>query len=394
MVIFFLRIEFFDVEQTLVLKFFLLNTLIFIPLFFIFRVYQSLSRYFSINFIFDLFISTLVFMMILAVILFYFSPEGIPRSLSIIHPVFFMIIIILSRLFFVFLLNISTFSKKKNKTIIYGAGSLGNSVSKILIEKGEYEIIGFIDNNPQKIGRKINNIKIFSDKELEKIVKNYNVDLAVLSIKNILNENKNVIARLSKLKLKTEIADLNLNIKEEEINLRKINLQDIIESKKFIKSENYPEIKNQTILVSGAGGSIGSELAKQIIKSKPKTLILLDNSEYNLFKINRDINKLLDEKKLNVNTVSKLVSITDLSNLNNIFSEHKPDQVFHAAAYKHVSLVQKNPIESINNNVVGTLNIVDCSLNHHVSRFLFISTDKAVNPTTIMGKTKDLEKKL
>ena len=117
-----------------------------------------------------------------------------------------MIIIILSRLFFVFLLNISTFSKKKNKTIIYGAGSLGNSVSKILIEKGEYEIIGFIDNNPQKIGQKINNIKIFSDKELEKIVvKNYNVDLAVLS-KNILNENKNVIASLIKTKLKTEIA--------------------------------------------------------------------------------------------------------------------------------------------------------------------------------------------
>ena len=142
--------------------------------------------------------------------------------------------------------------------------------------------------------------------------------------------------------------------------------------------------------MSGAGGSIGNELVKQIVKSKPNKLILLDNSEYNLFKINRDINKLLNEKKLNVNIISKLVSITDLSNLNNIFKEYKPDQVFHAAAYKHVSLVEMDPIESINNNVMGTLNIVDCSINHNVTRFLFISTDKAVNPTTIMGRTKRL----
>ena len=183
MVIFFLRIEFFDVNHTLVFKFFLINSFIFIPLFFIFRVYQSLSRYFSINFIFDLFISSIAFMIILVSVLFYFSPEGIPRSLSIIHPVFFLIFIILSRLSFVFLVGISTSSLKKRKTIIYGAGNLGNLVSKILIEKGEHDIIGFIDNNIQKIGRKINNIKIFSDKELERITTKYNVDLAVISIK-------------------------------------------------------------------------------------------------------------------------------------------------------------------------------------------------------------------
>ena len=388
---FFLRIEFFDVEQILVFKFFLIASFIFIPIFFIFKVYQSLSRFFSLNFILDLLMSTLVFMVILIFILFYLSPVGIPRSLSIIHPVFFMIFIILSRLFFVFLVNISALSKKKNKTIIYGAGSLGNSVSKILIEKGDSEIIGFIDHDYQKIGQKINNIRIFSDKELSGIVKNYNVDSAVLSIKNISNENKkNIITHLSKLKLKTELADINLNIKEEEINLRKINLHDIIESKKFNKLETYEEIQNKVVLVSGAGGSIGNELVKQIVKSKPNKLILLDNSEYNLFKINRDINKLLNEKKLSINIISKLVSITDLSNLNNIFKEYKPDQVFHAAAYKHVSLVEMNPIESINNNVMGTLNIVDCAINHNVSRFLFISTDKAVNPTTIMGRTKRL----
>ncbi len=392
---FFLRIEFFDVEHTLVLKFFLLNCFIFIPLFFIFRVYHSLSRYFSINFIFDLFISTIVFIIILLFILFYFSPSGIPRSLSIIYPVFFMIFIILSRLFFVFFINISATSDRKNKTIIYGAGDLGNSVSKILIEKGNFDIVGFIDNNSQKIGRKINNIKIFSHKELDTVVKKYNVDSAVLSIKKISGESKKeIITNLSRLKLKTDIVDVNLDINEKEINLRKINLNDIIESKRFIKSEKYTEIKDQTILVSGAGGSIGSELVKQIIKSIPKTIILLDNSEYNLFIINREIQKLIDVKHYDIKIICKLVSITDLENLNDIFNEHKPQQVFHAAAYKHVSLVEKNPIESIKNNVIGTLNIVDCAINYNVSRFLFISTDKAVKPTTIMGKTKRLGEKI
>ena len=193
--------------------------------------------------------------------------------------------------------------------------------------------------------------------------------------------------------METKLADVNLNIKENEINLRKINLNDIIESKKFIKSEIYEEIQNQTILVSGAGGSIGSELVKQIIKSIPKKLILLDHSEFNLFKINHEINKIVSERKLKINIISKLVSITDQRNLNNIFIEYKPDQVFHAAAYKHVSLVEKNPIESINNNVIGTLNIVNSAINHEVSRFLFISTDKAVKPLRLWEEQKGLEKK-
>jgi FlaA1/EpsC-like NDP-sugar epimerase len=113
-----------------------------------------------------------------------------------------------------------------------------------------------------------------------------------------------------------------------------------------------------------------------------------------LFIINREIQKLIDVKHYDIKIICKLVSITDLDNLNDIFNEHKPQQVFHAAAYKHVSLVEKNPIESIKNNVIGTLNIVDCAINYNVSRFLFISTDKAVKPTTIMGKTKRLGEKI
>ncbi len=388
---FFLRIEFFDVQHSNVIKLFIISVFIFLPLFFSLRVYQSLSRYFSVNFIFDIILSTLLFVIILSSILFLINPIGIPRSLSIIQPVFFMISVIFSRLFFVFLINLPSSKPRGQKIIIYGAGTLGSSVSKILLEKGTYDIVGFIDKDKQKIGRKLNNIKIYSYDKLEEIVSNHSVNSAVISIKNLTEENKSkTINHFSKLRLKTELVDVNLNINKKDISLRKININDIIEKKSFVKSDTYPEIRNKNILVSGAGGSIGSELAKQIIKSSPKLIILLDNTEYNLFKVNMELKKLISDLELKINLVTVLASVVDSKRLDNIFYEYKPVQVFHAAAYKHVALVEKNPIDSINNNVIGTANIVNCASKHNVERFLFISTDKAVNPTTFMGKSKRL----
>ncbi len=178
-----------------------------------------------------------------------------------------------------------------------------------------------------------------------------------------------------------------------EQSLRNINLDDLVKKKNIKIPEIYNKIENKTILVSGAGGSIGSELVSQILINNPKEIILLDHSEFNLYQINLKSKKIIDDKKLNVHLIPLLVSVTNYERLESIFKTYKPSQVFHAAAYKHVNMVEKNPNDSIRNNVIGTKNIADVSLKYGVSRFLFISTDKAVRPSTLMGKTKRIGEK-
>ena len=147
-------------------------------------------------------------------------------------------------------------------------------------------------------------------------------------------------------------------------------------------------ITNKNVLISGAGGSIGSELSKQVLSLSPKNLILLDNSEFNLFSLKKDINKIIDLKKLSLKINFILGSINHLDLMNKIFKASKIDTIFHAAAYKHVDLIEKNIISTINNNIFGTYNMVNFANKYNVKNFILISTDKAVKPTNMMGKTK------
>ncbi len=393
---FLLRIDLLLVQNEFVFRLFLLS-LLFIPIFYISNVYNTINRYFSLLFLKDIVIGIFLYTVILLFIIVYINIDGIPRSLAIINPIIFFILIVISRITFAYFINLYEISEKKFKIIIYGAGSLGYKALKILTASKQYQVIGFIDKDREKVGRKINGIPIYNENEIKKIVKKNNINSAVIAINKMQNnEKEKIINNLNRLRLKTWIMDINmsLNLSNEQYNLRSININDLIEKKDFQISDTYTEINNEIILVSGAGGSIGSELVKQIIYSKPKIIILIDNTEFNLYRINLEANRIINLFGFKTKIIPKLVSIEDKAGIDDIFYEFSPKQVFHAAAYKHVDLVEKNTVESFKNNIVGTKNIVDASITFNVRRFLFISTDKAVKPTTTMGKTKRFGEKL
>ena len=199
-------------------------------------------------------------------------------------------------------------------------------------------------------------------------------------------EKKNIFLKLNKYNIKIKFFDALLNSEENELDLNLILKRNI----KFNFEKLSEEINQKTILVTGAGGSIGTELCKQIVNYKPTKLIILDHSEFNLYKINLYLKNYISKKSTDIDIISILGSITEKSLVKEIFKKYKPNKVYHSAAYKHVNIVEKNPLISIKNNFFGTLNLMNEAISNECSKFVLISTDKAVNPVNTMGASKRL----
>jgi FlaA1/EpsC-like NDP-sugar epimerase len=277
--------------------------------------------------------------------------------------------------------------------LIVGAGDAGALLVKEIKKHQQlnYYIVGLIDDDESKKGKIINDIKVLGGRDKiipichEKSVQEIIITMPSADFRTkteILN-----ICKSTKCKLKTipgiyEIVDEKVNISE----LRDVNIEDLLgrEPVKLSSDDIDKYIKGKTILVTGGGGSIGSELCRQIVKFKPEKLIVLDIYENNAYELQMELNYEFPE----LNKEFIIASVRDFNRLKEIFQTHKPDVVFHAAAHKHVPLMENNPTEAIKNNVIGTYNVVKCSHETGVKRFVQISTDKAVNPTNIMGATK------
>ncbi len=290
------------------------------------------------------------------------------------------------------LLNL--FRKRKDinlpKVYIYGAGSAGAQLAKSLILSRTHNIIGFIDDNKDLWGRTIIDIPINSIEILSKQNTFDHILLAIPSLNR--NERRKILKKLQIHKKSVfEIPSLEeLSLGKAVINnLRPIAIEDLLGREPFKINFDYlhNEFNNKNILITGAGGSIGSELSRQLMILKPKKLILLDISEENLYKINQELVQL---NKKSINLLPILGDNTNLNLLNKIFSENKINYVFHAAAYKHVPIVEFNPLQGIFNNVISTKNVCQCSEKHNIDKLVLISTDKAVRPTNIMGASKRL----
>ena len=280
------------------------------------------------------------------------------------------------------------------KILIIGAGSAGRIIIKELYKNPQLQKrpIGIIDDNKNKLGKKIYNIPVLgTSDDIEKIVKNYEVDEIIFSIAYIDNKRKTEIinrCRKCNCTIKTipgiyEIIDGKVDIKK----IRDVEIEDLLgrEPINININEISDYLENKTILVTGGGGSIGSELCRQIAKTNPKKLIILDIYENNAYDIQQELIR-NHKEKLNLEVI--VASIRDNKRLESIFENYKPDVVFHAAAHKHVPLMEKSPCEAIKNNVFGTQNVAVMADKYDVKRFVLISTDKAVNPTNIMGATK------
>ena len=285
-------------------------------------------------------------------------------------------------------------SNNNKRVLVVGAGSAGQMIINELKENPQLNKVpvGIIDDDINKIGRRIHHVKILGDtSQIKDIVEKQKVDEIILAIANVDKARKAQIiekCKETKCKLKTipgiyEIIDGKVDIKK----IRDVDIEDLLgrEPIKVNMKEMSDYIKERTVLVTGGGGSIGSELCRQIASFNPKHLIIVDNYENNAYAIQQELIRKY-ENKLNLSTI--IASIREYKRMDEIFNEYKPDVVFHAAAHKHVPLMENSPSEAIKNNIFGTLNVARLCDIYKVKRMVLISTDKAVNPTNIMGATK------
>lgn len=287
-------------------------------------------------------------------------------------------------------------SCKLKRTLLIGAGKAGEIFVRDVLKSSvkEFKPVAFIDDDYHKFGTEIRGIRVAgTTKDIQDVVKKYKVEHIIITMPSIEKSKlKDIIdmCLLTNLQISLIAQDNDSNFIKHNVysRLRPIDLDDLL-GREVVKIDDNllsSTLCGKCILVSGAGGSIGSELCSQILRYKPSLLIAVDNSEYNLFNLEQELkNNIVFD---NCNICYKLSDIKDELALTKIFKQHKPQIVFHAAAYKHVPLLQDQAIEASKNNILATKNLVLISMKENVDKFIMVSTDKAVNPTNIMGLTK------
>ncbi len=376
----------------------------------LFNIHKIVLRGFSLNQVFLLFIYSIgnSTFLILFIILYLQSPiyTDLFFNAEIVINDYLTNIIIFTALFFVGslfirLLYINFLSKdyltlnlERKKIVIFGAGNAGIQLLRSFDNEKSKSFICFIDDNPNLRNTVISGVKVLSRKDFEKFISVNKADeiwvaipsLSIIKLEEIVSYLSNFSDKILSL---PEINNLRFNSsfksRLSEANINNFLGRDEIRIKEDIYQQCY---KNKSILITGAGGSIGSELSFQIIKLEPKTIILFELNELALYNIERKI-KSLDEAK-SVNIISCLGSINDVNRIKSILQNYSIQVILHAAAYKHVSLVEENIVEGFKNNVIGTFNLISSVKDSDVERFVLVSSDKAVRPTNIMGATKRL----
>ncbi|MCQ9626474.1 polysaccharide biosynthesis protein [Cetobacterium somerae] len=281
----------------------------------------------------------------------------------------------------------------KKRVLIYGAGEMGATLIRetSFNKEFQYKIVGFIDDDLKKRGTYINGIKVLGEiNELEEIVEVKKIEILIITISNIEKiKIKNIVNRCKEQKIKVKIlpqvGEILSNSKLSN-QMRDVSIEDLLGREQIVINDNsiHKLIENKVIFVTGGAGSIGSELARQIAKHNPKKLIVIDVNENDLYFLELELKRKYKDLKLQ----SEICNIRENEKLDVLFKKYKPNLVFHAAAHKHVPLMEHNPEEAIKNNIFGTKNVSEMAIKYQTERFVLVSTDKAVNPTNIMGATK------
>lgn len=321
--------------------------------------------------------------------------QNYPRSLPVIATLIILVEMLGFRLMYRYIRRESIQKSKYNNALIIGAGDAGVVLSReLLSDRYNERVIGFIDDAKQKVGKTVSGIKVLgTTDDLEKIVEKYNINIAYISIVNASQkEIQNIIKKCQNINLKIKMMSYHQDKFDGKAQIRDVSIEDLLGRGEInLNNElinNY--IKDKVIMVTGAGGSIGSELCRQIVKYSPKELVLIDIYENNMYDLQQELkmqiyNKTIDE---NIKLTCLIASVRDTERIDEIVQTYKPFVVYHAAAHKHVPLMEDSPLEAIKNNVFGTKNIIDSCIKNSVENFVLISTDKAVNPTNVMGATK------
>ncbi|WP_371185673.1 polysaccharide biosynthesis protein [Thalassotalea maritima] len=320
-------------------------------------------------------------------------PVDLPRSVPFIYACFLLLFVGGSRLAVRYMAR-RPMRKQQENVIIYGAGASGIQLNNALRNSLEYQCIAFIDDDVMLHRLHINGVKVYPQAELAKLIERYGVNKVLLAVPSASQSQRAVILnKLEEFRIEMQaipaMADL-VSGKAKIDDLVEVSVEDLLGRDPVPPNVElmHADIKNKVVMVTGAGGSIGSELCRQIINQQPQTLILFELTEFALYSIHRELEVFIKEQGLTVDLYPLLGSVTEQSRLQKVMSSFAVNTVYHAAAYKHVPLVEYNVIEGVQNNVFGTLRCAQAAIDAGVETFVLISTDKAVRPTNVMGTTK------
>ncbi len=395
---FFLRLGAFpNLENAVIIPYFI-SIFFAIPVFYLSGLYRTIFRYSGWPAMLTVSKSIIIYGFLFSTCITLFGFRDVPRTIGIIQPLLLFFIVGGSRALIRFWIG-NLYRTRINKSnlpraAIYGAGNSGRELLLAIENNNKFIVSCFLDDDKDKQGRVLAGKKIYSPESLAFLVKNKNVSSLLLALPSIKPSKRiKIIRKVSKFNLAVRTIPNLVDIAKGNnsySNLMELEIDELlgrekVEPDKFLLKKN---IKDQIVMVTGAGGSIGSQLCREIIRIKPKKLLLLDSNEFSLYKIVNELTGLNQIETFEI--VPLLCSIKDKDNINSIFKTWKPNTVYHAAAYKHVPIVEHNLSEGLKNNVFGTINLAQASLKTEVDNFVFISTDKAVRPTNVMGASKRL----
>ena len=289
-----------------------------------------------------------------------------------------------------------THSRDKTRVIVYGAGQSGRQTVHSLFNGREYSPVAFVDDKVELWGTQIAGLRVFSPVELEKLIRDYGAKVLLLAMPSVSRGSRaNIIRRLEHLPVRIQTIPSMADIvagshsfnEVTEISIDDLLGRDAVPPDPELIGRN---IIDKSVMVTGAGGSIGSELCRQILAEEPSTLVLVEHSEYALFEIGQELARQKEATRSTVKIVQVLASVRDGARLETVIRDNRVQTIYHAAAYKHVPMVEENAVEGVRNNVFGTLELAKAALACGVESFTLVSTDKAVRPTSVMGASKRL----
>ncbi len=374
-----------------------------VPLFITFGLYRAIFRYAGWGALMAVVRACTIAGIVYALIFVAIGVPQVPRTIGLIQPVLLFLGVGASRAMARYWLGegyTALFRMgPRRQVLIYGAGSAGRQLAAALSNSDEMHVLGFVDDDRTLQGSVLNGLKIYPSDNVSQLIETLFIDDILLALPSASRRRRTEIVtaiRSSRATIRTLPGLIDLAQGKVTVNdLRELDIEDLlgrdpVEPDKLLLSRN---IADKTVLVTGAGGSIGGELCRQILMLKPKTLLLLEKGEYSLYTIHQELTTFLADHDVGgeqPRVIPLLASVQDGPRIQEIFRAWKPDTIYHAAAYKHVPLVEHNPGEGIRNNVFGTLTAARIAQEEGVSQFVLISTDKAVRPTNVMGTTKRL----
>ena len=395
-VAFYLRIDQTGLPQAQQSYVYLLSPLLAIPIFVRFGLYRAIFRYTGMAALATTAKATVLYTLLFFLALLFFKWEGVPRTLGLIQPLLLLLLVGTSRAMARFWLA-GWSSKARHaagRLLIYGAGETGVETASALSIGRQFVLLGFIDDDKAKAGRSINGVDIMAPAEVANAVQRMGVTDILLAMPSLERARRNeIIASLRELPVHVRTLPGMVDLASGRVTIgdfQELDVEDLL-GRPPVPPDSTLLARNlagKVVLVTGAGGSIGSELCRQILLEKPRRLVLVELNEFALYTIHSELLSLCGEHGLSIEVIPLLASVGNFGRLKEICNLYRPATLYHAAAYKHVPLVESNPSEGVLNNVFGTLNAARAAMESGAAHFVLISTDKAVRPTNVMGATK------